>query len=138
MSGETTLGRRRNMAAIRSKDTKPELYVRRELHRLGFRYRTHRSDLPGRPDLVFPARRKIIEVRGCFWHAHGCALGQIPTSRLDYWGPKLIATKERDARNLLALVEQGWTVVEIWECEVRADGPGIIGRLVDFLEAQSG
>lgn len=79
-------GRRRNMQANRSKDTKPETTIRRLLHAEGYRFRIHRYDLPGRPDIVFPSRRVIIEVRGCFWHGHGCRLGQLPGNRQDYWG----------------------------------------------------
>src|SRR5438128_255846 len=102
-------GRRRNMQANRSKDTKPELMVRRLLHGLGYRFTLHGKGLPGRPDIVFSARRKVVEVRGCFWHAHGCfPIGQPPKSRAEYWRPKLKATRERDAKHLAALQCAGW------------------------------
>lgn len=127
-------GRRRNMQANRGKHTKPELAVRRMLHALGYRYRLHRRDLPGRPDVVFPSRRKIVEVRGCFWHGHGCfPLGQMPRSRTDYWGPKIVGNKERDARNLAALRSAGWDVLEIWECKIRAAPDNVRRDLVEFL-----
>ena len=121
-------GRRRNMQANKSKDTKPEVALRRMLHALGYRYRLHRSDLPGKPDVVFPARRKVVEVRGCFWHGHGCfPLGQIPKSRTDYWIPKIAATKLRDAANMERLRAAGWDVMEVWECRIRSD-PAAVGR----------
>lgn len=126
-------GRRRNMQANRSKDTKPETTIRRLLHAEGYRFRIHRYDLPGRPDIVFPTRRVIIEVRGCFWHGHGCRLGQLPSNRQDYWRPKIAATKERDQRNVGALHEAGWRVIEVWECEVRADPSAVMDRLREFL-----
>lgn len=126
-------GRRRNMQANRSKDTKPETTIRRLLHAEGYRFRIHRYDLPGRPDIVFPTRRVIIEVRGCFWHGHGCRLGQLPSNRQDYWRPKIAATKERDQRNMGALREAGWRVFEVWECEVRTDPTAVMDRLRGFL-----
>lgn len=107
------------MARIRSKDTAPEMAVRRALHAAGLRYRLHRRDLPGRPDLVFPARRVALFVHGCFWHQHGCRLSHAPASRLEYWGPKLRRNKERDGANGAALAAAGWTVLTIWECEAR-------------------
>lgn len=126
-------GRRRNMQSNKSKDTKPELLVRRLLHGLGYRYSLHRHDLPGRPDLVFPSRKAIVEVRGCFWHGHGCALGQLPKSRQDYWSPKLRATRKRDVANKKALEKAGWRVYEVWECDLRAGASTIIGPLQEFL-----
>ena len=130
---DVTVGRRRNMQSNRSKNTKPELLVRSLLHRLGYRFRLHRYDLPGRPDIVFPSRRAVVEVRGCFWHGHGCPLGQIPKSRQDYWAPKLQATRERDASNAVALNNAGWRVHEIWECEIRTGAETILNPLVAFL-----
>jgi DNA mismatch endonuclease Vsr len=112
--------RRRNMAAISGKNTRPEMQVRRLAHRLGYRYRLHVRDLPGRPDIVFPARRKIIEIRGCFWHRHpGCVLAATPGTRADFWQEKFRATVARDARNITALEARGWAVMVIWECEVK-------------------
>ena len=107
------------MSRIRSRDTKPEMAVRRALHAAGLRYRLHRKDLPGRPDLVFPSRRVALFVHGCFWHQHGCHLSHAPASRLEYWGPKLRRNKERDAENTAALEAAGWTVMQIWECDTR-------------------
>lgn len=110
------------MRRIRSTGTQPEMVVRRLAHGLGFRYRLHVKDLPGKPDLVFPRLGRIIEVRGCFWHQHPsarCLDARVPKSRLEYWQPKLARNQERDARNLQALRAAGWRVLVIWECEVR-------------------
>ncbi len=107
------------MSRIGGKDTAPEMIVRRLLHGLGFRYRLHRRDLPGKPDIVFPGRSKAIFVHGCFWHAHGCAIGRPPKSRPEYWGPKLAANQARDATVAVALAELGWEVLTIWQCETR-------------------
>jgi DNA mismatch endonuclease Vsr len=113
--------RRRNMSAIRGRDTKPELRVRRLLHALGYRFRLHRRDLPGRPDIVFPGRRKVIFVHGCFWHRHGCRNAVLPRARRDWWESKLSRNVERDAGNVAALEFLDWTVLTIWECETKAD-----------------
>jgi len=112
------MDRSENMRAIRSKDTQPELAVRSLVHRLGYRFRLHRPDLPGKPDLAFPARRKVIFVHGCFWHSHACKTGLIPKSNRDFWLPKLRKNKRRDRKNLEALTQLGWRVLVIWECEV--------------------
>ncbi|WP_429363009.1 very short patch repair endonuclease [Paraburkholderia sp. MM5496-R1] len=122
------------MARIRSKDTKPELAVRSILHRLGFRFRLHRKDLPGRPDIVLPKYRKIILVQGCFWHGHTCRLASKPKSNQVYWARKILSNQERDRRTLASLKDAGWSVLELWECEIRA-GRGLIERLVDFMQA---
>lgn len=121
-----------NMAKIRAKDTKPELLVRRMVHRFGARYRLHRRDLPGTPDLVFNSRRKVIFVHGCFWHLHSCRDGRIPASRRDYWEPKLTRNKERDDAACAALQAMGWQVLVIWECETK-DVAALEQRLRDFL-----
>jgi len=113
------MDRSENMRAIRSKDTLPEMAVRSLVHRLGYRFRLHRPDLPGKPDLVFPARCKVIFVHGCFWHSHGCKSGLIPRSNRDFWLPKLRQNKARDGNNLEALAEQGWKALVIWQCELR-------------------
>ena len=107
------------MSRIRSKDTKPELVVRSLLHRLGYRFRVHRKDLPGWPDIVLPRHRKIILVQGCFWHGHTCRLASKPKSNEGYWNKKIETNRARDARNLEHLQRQGWTVLELWECEIR-------------------
>src|ERR1700722_6837944 len=108
------------MAKIRSKDTRPEMLVRRLLYALGYRYRLHAKDLPGRPDIVFRGRRKVIFVHGCFWHLHqGCKIARMPKSRLEFWVPKLEANKQRDTRNKRALGKEGWKVLTIWECDLK-------------------
>lgn len=107
------------MSAIRGRDTKPELIVRRLLHSLGYRYRLQGKGLPGRPDLVFRNRRKAIFVHGCFWHSHeGCRTARIPATRSDFWSAKFAANKERDCRNLEALEALEWDALVIWECEI--------------------
>lgn len=111
--------RRRIMQAVKGKDTTPEMVVRRLLHAQGYRYRLHRKDLPGTPDIVFPSRRKAIFVHGCFWHSHHCPKGRPPKSKAHYWGPKLASNVERDARKLAALHEAGWQTITVWECETR-------------------
>ena len=126
--------RSRIMAAVKSKDTKPEMKVRRLLHRLGYRYRLHRSDLPGRPDMVFPSRRKIVFVNGCFWHSHQkCDKVRVPENNRDYWIPKLKRNRSRDERNLELLRENGWAVTTVWECQLE-DLATVTDRLVEFLE----
>lgn len=110
--------RSERMRRIRSKNTKPELRVRRLIHSLGYRYRLHGNSLPGRPDLVFPGRHKVIFVHGCFWHAHGCKVSNIPKSRAEYWKEKFEANKKRDERNLSEIRALGWEALVIWECEV--------------------
>jgi DNA mismatch endonuclease, patch repair protein len=113
--------RSRIMRAIRSKDMKPELTVRRLVYRMGYRYRLHNHALPGRPDMVFSGRRKVIFVHGCFWHQHGvgCKLAHVPRSNLTYWQPKLERNKVRDAANCEALRSEAWKVLVVWECEVK-------------------
>ncbi len=123
------------MALVRGKDTKPEMLVRRLVHGMGYRYRLHRRDLPGTPDLVFPARGKVIFIHDCFWHRHaGCALARLPKSRADFWLPKLTANAERDARNVRALRRLGWGVLTIWECQLR-DAAALTKRIRRFLDA---
>lgn len=108
------------MARIRGKDTRPEMMVRRTVHRLGYRFRLHRRDLPGCPDLVFSGRRKVILVHGCFWHQHpGCRKATIPQSNRAFWEAKLAANIVRDEQNRMRLHEAGWKTLVIWECEVK-------------------
>ncbi len=126
--------RSRNMSRIRGKNTALELKVRSLLHGLGYRYRLHRKDLPGTPDLVFPVRKSVIFVHGCFWHGHDCARASLPTSNRDFWETKIGRNKERDAGVQRALIEAGWNVLTIWQCETRNE-PALRERLVDFLEA---
>ena len=120
------------MSRIGGKNTAPEMEVRRLLHAFGYRFRVHRRDLPGRPDLVFPSRRRVIFVNGCFWHAHGCKIGRPPKSRVDYWGLKLDANRERDARNKALLRRAGWKVLTVWQCQIR-NLPRLRARLFSFL-----
>ena len=121
------------MASIGKKDTTPELTVRKGLHRLGFRYRLHKKDLPGTPDIAFPARRKVILVHGCFWHAHGCSIAGIPKSNRSFWVPKLNRNKERDMRKEADLRKLGGDVLTVWECETR-DMVALTPKLVAFLD----
>ena len=110
------------MSRIRGKDTKPEMLVRRLVHGMGYRYRLHARDLPGRPDLVFRPRRKAIFVHGCFWHRHeGCSRNTMPATRQDFWRRKLNGNAQRDRRNEAALREAGWRVLVIWECEAKGN-----------------
>ena len=129
----TALQRSERMGRIRGKNTKPELLVRRLAHRLGYRYQLHRKDLPGTPDLVFPARRKVIFVHGCFWHQHAnCATWRVPKSKQDFWVPKLNQNVARDLGHQAKLKEIGWDVLVIWECEIKDPGK-ITQRLREFL-----
>lgn len=106
------------MARIGQKDTEPEIAVRKMLHAMGYRFRLHRKDLPGKPDIVLPGRRKAIFVHGCFWHGHDCRKGRLPKSRLEYWTPKIAANAARDERNIAELSALGWQALVIWQCEI--------------------
>jgi DNA mismatch endonuclease (patch repair protein) len=106
------------MSRIRSKDTKPEMIVRRLVFSMGYRYRLHRPDLPGKPDLVFPGKKKVIFVHGCFWHAHSCKRGFKPKTNVEFWEKKLDANRTRDAYNVCRLREMGWDALTVWECEI--------------------
>lgn len=108
------------MRAVKQKDTKPEMRLRKALHARGYRYRLHDKRLPGTPDLVFPSRRAAIFVHGCFWHGHDCRAGRAPSSNTDYWAPKIAANRERDARKTAALEAEGWRVLVVWECALKA------------------
>lgn len=124
-----------NMAKIRSRDTKPEMIVRRICWGLGYRFRLHVKDLPGRPDLVFRRLQKVIFVNGCFWHQHrGCSEGHIPKSRLEYWIPKLTGNKRRDVRNKSRLTRMGWTYLVVWECQT-SDSERLRRLLSRFLSS---
>lgn len=120
------------MSRIGGKDTAPELLIRRLLHAKGYRFRLHRRDLPGTPDLVFPSRRKAIFVHGCFWHAHGCRIGQPPKSRRRYWGEKLERNRQRDKESVADLRKLGWKVLTVWQCQMR-NAASLDRRLVSFL-----
>lgn len=114
----TPAQRQLNMSRIRGKDTKPELLLRRGLHALGFRFRLHRKDLPGRPDLVFPGRRAVIFVHGCFWHGHDCPMCKLPATRPEFWQAKIAGNRDRDERAIRALGVAGWRVLVVWECAI--------------------
>ena len=122
------------MQSVGQKHTGSEMTVRRFAHAMGFRYSLHRRDLPGKPDLAFPARQKAIFVNGCFWHGHGCPKGRPPKSRSEYWQPKIASNVERDARATEQLTADGWQVLTIWQCEIR-DAPTLMARLRKFLES---
>lgn len=124
------------MSRVRSRDTKPEMVVRRLLHTMGYRYRLHAKDLPGQPDIVFRGRKKAIFVHGCFWHRHpdpACKLARMPKSRLDFWAPKLEANRARDIANVERLEALGWQVLLVWECELR-DREQLGNTLRRFIE----
>jgi DNA mismatch endonuclease (patch repair protein) len=123
-----------NMAAIKSRNTKPEIAFRKRLHALGFRFRLHRKDLPGRPDIVLTRYKTAIFVHGCFWHQHeGCKLASKPSSRQEYWKVKFDRNAERDKNSSASLTELGWRVVVVWECEVRRSADEVAQRLKRFL-----
>lgn len=120
------------MSGIGGKNTKPELLVRKALFAAGFRFRLHRKDLPGRPDVVLPGRRVVVFVHGCFWHAHqGCRYAKIPSTRREFWEAKLAANVERDRRTREALLSAGWRVLVVWECATRSSG--VRERLSELL-----
>ena len=122
------------MQAIRGKDSKPEMTIRRLAHSLGYRYRLHVSELPGKPDLVFPSRRKIIQVHGCFWHRHSCRKGRsLPSTRASFWQEKLDRNKARDATDRRRLRKLGWNVLVVWECQVK-NADTLMERIVGFLD----
>ena len=135
MDSLTPERRSENMANIRAKGMKPEMFVRRLVHSMGYRYRLHQKDLPGKPDLVFSSRNKVIFVHGCFWHQHcneDCKIMRKPKSNKDYWLPKLERNVERDKAHKQALENSGWNVLVVWECEIKKD-EWLTKRLSDFL-----
>ncbi|RWC38440.1 MAG: DNA mismatch endonuclease Vsr [Mesorhizobium sp.] len=133
MTANVDPARSRQMSLVRSTGTKPELAVRRLAHALGYRFRLHRKDLPGKPDLVFSRRQAVIFVHGCFWHGHGCKRGaRMPTKNREYWSAKIARNVERDAASVAAIEADGWRVLVIWECEMK-DADRLARRLADFL-----
>jgi DNA mismatch endonuclease Vsr len=133
--------RRRNLSAVRGRDTKPELVVRKLLHTMGYHYRLQRQDLPGRPDIVLPGRKAVIDVRGCFWHRHpdpACRNAVLPRTRADWWAAKLARNVERDQSSQATLEAAGWRVMVVWECEVRRDQGELTNRLAAFLGPAGG
>lgn len=137
MDTRTPAQRSRIMAAVKTENTSAEIAVRRLVFAMGYRYRLHRRGLPGRPDLVFPARRKAVFVHGCFWHGHGCDKGRLPKSRLDYWGPKIEANRQRDERAVSALKAERWRSLVVWQCELKRPAT-LAKRLARFLGAPGG
>jgi DNA mismatch endonuclease (patch repair protein) len=131
---ECSIVRRRTMQAVKSKDTTPELIVRRLLHARGYRYRLH-GTLPGHPDLVFPSKRKIIFIHGCFWHGHNCARGaRVPKTNTEYWTSKIARNRVRDLRARQELQVRGWRILYIWECELK-DQKLALKRICRFLNS---
>lgn len=129
----TSEQRSRTMRAVKGCNTKPEMVVRQLLHRMGYRYRLHRKDLPGKPDIVFSSRRKVIFVNGCFWHGHSCSRGsRLPKTNVDYWQTKISRNVERHSDQLKKLTADGWMVLTLWECEL-ANKSAVERRLRDFL-----
>lgn len=127
--------RSENMRKIRSKGMKPEMAVRKLAHSLGYRYRLHKKEMPGKPDLVFASRKKVIFVNGCFWHQHdskSCKITRVPKSNLDFWRPKLERTKQRDQEHLQKLRELGWKAMVVWECEIKSTS--LVKKLIAFLD----
>jgi DNA mismatch endonuclease (patch repair protein) len=125
------------MALVRSRDTKPELLVRRALHAAGLRYRLHAKDMPGKPDIVFRRQKVAVFVHGCFWHRHddpNCKLARLPKSRREFWEPKLLGNRQRDIRNTATLVQAGWRVVVIWECDLTKASR--VDAIVSWIKAQ--
>jgi DNA mismatch endonuclease (patch repair protein) len=126
--------RSENMRRIRNKNTKPEVLLRSMLHQVGLRFRIHRKDLPGTPDIAFPGRRKAIFVHGCFWHQHStCKEGRLPGTRREYWEPKLARNRARDAAVLLQIRERGWEAMTVWECEIERDISAVVRLVSDWL-----
>lgn len=125
------------MARIRSKNTVPEQIVRSAIHRAGYRFRLHPSDLPGKPDLVLPSRRIAVFVHGCFWHQHSCREGRVPSSNSAYWAPKLARNVARDAAAQTALAEHGWRCIVIWDCESAAGIQALLRLLARSREKGS-
>lgn len=133
MDNLTPEQRSAQMAKVLSKNTKPEMLVRRLVHRLGYRYRLHRRDLPGKPDLVFGPKKKVIFVHGCFWHGHDCPLGRIPKSRVDFWETKIHTNRNRDEVHLEKLCDAGWESLVLWECQLK-NVHELENRIKNFLE----
>ena len=130
--------RSRCMAAVRGKDTKPEMRLRSELHAMGYRYRLHNASLPGKPDLVFAGRRAAIFVHGCFWHRHDCKAGRsLPATRVEFWVNKLSTNRERDRANVRHLRHLGWRVLIVWECQLKGrDATRLLRKVAAFLNTR--
>ncbi len=132
---ETEEQRSRIMRAVKARNTAPEMTVRRLIHRMGYRFRLHRKDLPGKPDLVFPRLKKAIFVNGCFWHGHDCARGaRAPKAHAEYWRTKIARTRQRDASHIADLRAAGWRTAVIWECDLK-NMEQVQREIERFLEA---
>lgn len=136
MDNLSSIRRSELMARVRGKDTKPEMIVRRVVHARGYRYRLHGKGLPGRPDLVFSGRRKVIFVHGCFWHRHSCRKATTPKSNIEFWKNKFEENVARDNRNMAELAARGWESMVIWQCET-GDMPNLAKRVQEFLGVRS-
>lgn len=123
------------MALVGSKDTKPELLIRKGLHALGFRYRLHVKDLPGKPDLVFPRHKAVIQINGCFWHGHACPRCRMPNSNTEYWNRKIARNRERDISNRQLLLDEGWRVLTIWECALAGKSKLGLNQVIELASA---
>jgi DNA mismatch endonuclease (patch repair protein) len=133
MDRVTKTTRSKIMASVRTRNTGPEKAVRSLVHRLGYRYSLARNDLPGKPDLAFVGRRKVIFVHGCFWHGHSCRYGRLPKSRLAYWQPKTLTNKARDRKQIKKLRKAGWSVMIVWQCQLRQNDR-LKARIGSFLD----
>jgi len=133
--------RSRMMSGIRGKDTSPERLVRSGLHAMGYRYRVHRTNLPGKPDLVLPAYNAVIEIRGCFWHGHDCHLFKWPSTRSEFWKSKIEGTQIRDERNISSLMKLGWRVLVVWECSLKGKTrllmPDLLESISNWLQSDT-
>lgn len=136
----TPAQRRHNMSLIRARDTQPEMLVRRGLHGRGLRYRLHDGSLPGRPDIVLPSRRAVVQVNGCFWHGHDCPKGVTPGTNTAFWTDKIERNRARDRATTAALLDAGWRVLTVWECALRGRGrrslDAVINECVAWLESE--
>lgn len=122
------------MSAIKGKDTKPEILLRKALFKRGFRFRIHRKDLPGKPDIVLPKYHAAIFVQGCFWHGHeGCPMFRMPSTRTEFWKEKIQSNKKRDEKNQTMLSKDGWRVLEVWECSMKGSGRMEPNELIDSI-----
>lgn len=124
--------RSKRMSLVKGKNTKPELFLRKLVHGLGYRYRLHKKDLPGKPDLVFKSKQKVIFVHGCFWHLHSCETYNLPKTRKDFWIPKLERNAQRDEQNKQDLKSMGYDILEVWECELK-DVEALKSKIIEFL-----
>lgn len=126
--------RSRNMQAIRNKDTKPELIIRQMLHARGFRYRLNAKDLPGRPDIVFPRYKAVIQVNGCFWHGHDCYVFRWPKTRTEFWKEKITGNQVRDQCSQAILLDKGWKIMTVWECALKGKKKLPVMVVADLIE----